>query len=183
MSLPKLPWKARRFIAASLGLAAAATLAGCSSHGGGPQLVCPIAEITPGLGMIPQFGPGAGHKPSDVQVSGIITSIKPDCSRAENGITIKAAVAIMARRAYQEVKTTQLPYFIAVADSRQHILAKQAFTLNVEFIANESYHSYTENITVHLPLSSVAAGGDYIVLAGFQLTKDQLDFMRTNKPQ
>ncbi|HXP31664.1 MAG TPA: hypothetical protein VN832_11275 [Stellaceae bacterium] len=183
MSLAKLLRKAGRVAAGGAALAAAALAAACSSGGKGANLVCPPAAIAPELNMIPQFGAGAGQGVADVQASGIITSVKTACERAEGGITIHTSVGITARRAYLQVKETRLPYFIAVADARQHILTKQPFNDTVQFVGGEPYRSVNEEFTVRLPVNSPAAGGDYVVLVGFQLTPDQREFMRRHTPQ
>lgn len=168
-------------IAAAAILAAAATA--CSSGGNQPTLVCPVAAIAPELNIIPQFAPGSGHTPADVQASGTITSFKRTCSRAQNGITIHAEVGILARRVSLAITQTTLPYFIAVADSHQHILAKEEFNLDASFVGGDSYRTFSSDFTIRLPLHSVTAGGDYVVLVGFQLTPAERDFLRTHTPQ
>jgi hypothetical protein len=183
MSLAKLLRKARRVAAGGAALAAAALAAACSSGGKEANLVCPPSAIAPELNMIPQFGAGAGTNAADVQASGVITSVKTTCERAEGGITIHTAVAITARRAFMQVKETNLPYFIAVADARQHILTKQQFNDTVKFVGVEPYRSVDDEFTVRLPVNSPAAGGDYVVLVGFQLTPEQRDFMRSHLPK
>ena len=183
MSLSKFPEKARRIasvaIAASLALLATA----CTSGKSAAPLVCPIATIAPGLNVIPQFGPGAGREPSDVRVSGILTSIKNQCDQTDKGIAIHAVIGLLARRVSPEIKVAQLPYFVAVADTQQHILQKQGFILNVRFLGDEAYHNSSDDITIDLPLKTVSAGGEYVVLTGFQLSNSQLDFVRSHRQQ
>ena len=53
----------------------------------------------------------------------------------------------------------------------------------MQFVGGEPYRSVNEEFTVRLPVNSPAAGGDYVVLVGFQLTPDQREFMRSHAPQ
>ena len=183
MSGSNLLEKARRAAPVALAAALALLASGCTSSKPAAPLVCPIATIAPGLNVIPQFGPGAGREPSDVRVSGILTSIKNQCDRTDKGIAIHAIVGILARRVSTGIKTAQLPYFVAVADTQQHILQKQGFILNVRFQRDEAYHNSADDITIYLPLKTVSAGGEYVVLTGFQLSKSQLDFVRSHRQQ
>jgi hypothetical protein len=183
MSRANVERRARRVAAGGAALVLAAFASACSSGSKEANLVCPASAIAPELNMIPQFGPGTGTSPADVQASGIITSVKTTCERAEKGITIHTSVGITARRAYLQVKQTTLPFFIAVADARQHILAKQQFTDTVQFVGSEPYREATDAFTVYLPVNSPGAGGDYVVLVGFQLTPEQRAFLRTHVAQ
>lgn len=183
MSLSKFPEKARRAASVAIVAALALLTAACTSSQSAAPLVCPTAAIAPGLNVIPQFGPGGGREPSDVRVSGILTSIKNQCDRTDKGIAIHAIIGLLARRVSTDVKVAQLPYFVAVADTQQHILQKRRFILNVRFQGDEAYHNSSDDITIYLPLKTVSAGGDYIVLTGFQLSKSQLDFVRSHRQQ
>ena len=70
----------------------------------------------------------------------------------------------------------QFTYFVAVVDAASHILNEQRVGLAAHFVGSENFLATTENITVHLPVKRVAEGGNYGVVAGFQLTADQIQF-------
>jgi len=63
-----------------------------------------------------------------------------------------------------------------VVDGASNILNEQRFGLVAHFVGNETFVATTDNITVHLPVKRVAAGADYGIVAGFQLTPDQIQF-------
>lgn len=161
-------------------LGAVALTAGCSSSKKEDVLNCPLVEAVPDADLYPDFGRGTGRAVTDVIVGGKITSVKSSCKREAHGIAVDALVSISSTRIGPLIKSANLPYFVVVTDINHDVLAQEAFNLKVDFFPGENFRSYEEPITVHIPVKSANAGGDYAVVVGFQLTKDQMDFNRAH---
>jgi hypothetical protein len=156
----------------------AASLSGC---GGSPDsYTCPEVQNAPVLSALPQFGPGAGREPGDVQVAGRISSVRATCSKDAKGVKDDVLVYFDAFRKSGQVRRTDFPYFVAVVDANGNVIAKQNFSVAIEFTANESQTSITDKVDTIIPLKNPQRGSSFGVVVGFQLTKDELDFNRNH---
>ncbi len=151
-------------------------LAGCFGPTSAETLTCPSGTPAAGLEVAPQFGPGPGRAPSDVAAAARILAVRTSCSEEKGGIRVDVVVAFSAVRASPQVQNPQFTYFVAVVDAASNILNEQRFVLPVHFAGQESFIATNDNITVHLPVARVAAGSSYGIVAGFQLTPDQIRF-------
>jgi hypothetical protein len=159
----------------------AAVVAGCSSDN--VSLTCPGAEIAPDLGAIAQFPPGAGRALSDIQLGGKIRAVATACKREDVGIASTLDITFFAARNNSQLRRGVLPYFVALADSTGTILAKQNFTIPVQFTPTQNAVEFHDNITTHLPVRNVATGDSYAIIIGFQLSAEELAFNREHREQ
>lgn len=67
------------------------------------------------------------------------------------------------------------PFFVAIADRTGDILAKQIFAATMPYPSDSNEGFYTETIRQLIPVPSAKKGRDYAVMAGFQLTDQQLE--------
>lgn len=70
------------------------------------------------------------------------------------------------------------PFFVAVADENNNVLAKEMFTAPVNYRADALRHTYFENIRQIIPIESRMAGPRHKILVGFQLNDAQLAYNR-----
>lgn len=139
---------------------------------------CPHLIPAPGADSIVLFGPG-GHERKDVIVGGKFYSATATCTRESVGLAVNAEIEFYAERVNLFVKDTSFPYFVALIDPQEHVLAQESYQVPIEFHPGESYRrTYAEKITIHLPVRNRAAANNYAVVIGFQLTPDQLAFNR-----
>ncbi|HYM03797.1 MAG TPA: hypothetical protein VET85_12680 [Stellaceae bacterium] len=161
----------------------AVPVSGCSWFGGDSKssnkLVCPFSFIAPGLESYTQARPGGG--PNDIDFGVRIIDFKTTCAREGRGLVVNATVTFLAGRQGAEFRQGDFTYFIAVADPQQKILAKQTFTLRAEFGPKQSQLRIADDIVEHLPLRDAATGGGYAVIAGMQLSQQQLDAIRARQ--
>jgi len=150
-------------------------LAGCFGKTSAESLTCPSGAATPGLDVAPLFS-GAGRTRDDVSAAARILAVKTSCAEEDNGIRVDVTVSFSIVRGSPQVQNSQFTYFVAVVDAASKILNEQRFGLAAHFVGSENFLATTENITVHLPVKRVAEGGNYGVVAGFQLTPDQIQF-------
>ena len=176
MKRPESAERLKRRLAMVATMALPILLAGCFGKTSGETLTCPGTAATPGLDVAPLFS-GPGRTRDDVITAARILAVKDTCSEDKNGgIRADVIVTFTIVRASPKVQNPQFTYFVAVVDSASNILNEQRFGLVAHFAGNESVVATTENITVHLPVKRVGAGADYAVVAGFQLTPDQIQF-------
>lgn len=156
--------------------------AGCSLLGGGDsskKLVCPKAVIAPNLDSYAQYRPYSGGGPDDVQFSVKITSANAACVISDQGgLSIDTQVTFQAMRRDPQLSRADFTYFVALTDAQQNILAKQPFSLRVEFDPRQTQIRLADVINERLPLRDVANAGNYTVIVGLQVTQQQLDLNR-----
>lgn len=162
-------------------LAIAALSSGCSSDA--TSLTCPGAQIAPDLDAIVQFPPGSGRALSDIQLGGKIRAVSAACSREKSGIASDLDISFFAARNTLQLRRSDLPYFVAIADNTGTILAKQNFTATAQFTGTQNYTEFHEKITTHLPVRSAADGDSYAIIVGFQLSAEELAFNREHRAQ
>lgn len=172
---------AAKAVGAAFALAATALLFGCSGSASNPTAgnSCPKIVAAPGADAIVLFSPG-GHERKDVMVGGKIYSAVARCTREQVGFAVSTDIEFYVERANMAIKDTTLPYFVALVDPQQRVLAEEAYQVQVPFLPGESYRrTPAEKVTIHLPVLNRAAAANYAVIVGFQLTPDQLAFNRS----
>lgn len=175
MKRPESAERLKRRLALVVAMALPALLAGCFGPTSADTLVCPSTAATPGLDVAPVFS-GPGRTRDDVVTAARILAVKATCSEEKGGIRADVNVTFTIVRGSPKVQNPQFTYFVAVVDSASNILNEQRFGLVAHFAGNESVVATNDNITVHLPVKRLGAGADYGIVAGFQLTPDQIQF-------
>ncbi len=162
-------------------------LAGCGSGGSGSGSVgkvkCPTAFVAPGLDAYTQLRPGATSGGlADIAFGVKLVSVTAACKTEVGGIHITTSIVFQAVRNDETLQQGDFSYFVAVADPQQNILAKQIFGLRADFAKKQKLMRIADEITEHLPLKKVAAGGGYAVIVGMQLSPQQLQNRQQHPP-
>lgn len=74
--------------------------------------------------------------------------------------------------------TFQYPFFVAVADKDNNILAKEVFTATVNYTGDALRQTYFENLRQIIPIQDRYEGPQHKILVGFQLNDQQLTYNR-----
>lgn len=175
MNRPESAARLKRRLALVAAMALPLLLAGCFGSTSAETLTCPSTAATPGLDVAPLFS-GPGRTRDDIATAARILTVKDSCSEEKGGIRADVIVTFSVVRGSPQVQNPQFTYFVAVVDGGSNILSEQRFGLVAHFAGNETFVATTDNITVHLPVKRVGAGADYGIVAGFQLTPDQIQF-------
>lgn len=175
MNRPESAEQLKRRLALVAAVALPALLAGCFGKTSAETLTCPSTAATPGLDVAPLFS-GPGRTRDDVVTAARILTVKDSCSEEKGGIRADVIVTFSIVRGSPKIQNPQFTYFVAVVDGGSNILNEQRFGLVAHFAGNETFVATTDSITIHLPVKRVAAGADYGIVAGFQLTPDQIQF-------
>ncbi len=183
----------RRFSAAARAailLSLAATLAACGigeSLFSKPQPVnCPAVNMLADTARLIQFR-GPGTDLTDVAFEAEVGGVEVRCefNKARTEVTVTTVLALIGTRgpATAGAATLEIPFYVAVVDKAQNILAKETFGSAMEFPQGRRRAGVSEEITQKIPLSAERRPGDIEVLVGLQLSPQQLEYNRKVKPR
>jgi hypothetical protein len=143
------------------------------------KLACPVAITAPNLDAYTVFRPGATTaNPEDIVFGIKLVSVRSTCKNETGGLRVITNISFIAVRNDPELRLGDFTYFVAVADARQNVVAKQNFALRVDFAPRQKQMRIGEEITEHLPLTDLSLGGQFAVVVGLQLSQQQLDLNR-----
>jgi hypothetical protein len=172
----------RAAFGAALCALAALSLAACSSSCDLPpgKLSCPTTFIAPGLDAYTEFRPGVtpSTNTNDIIFGVKLATVTPQCQGESQGIRVTTQISFVAVRNDQDLRQRDFSYFVAVADARQNIVAKQTFALRVDFAPRQKEMRLVDQITEHLPVKNLSLGSQYAIIVGLQVSKQQLDLNR-----
>jgi len=137
----------------------------------GTALLAPTADVS-------IFRPGSnGHDLTALMLAGRMETIQGKCQTGEKKDTVAATVtagAVLMRGPAMPGNEARVPIFIAVTEGNR-ILDKHVYTLSAVFPSNvDRVTVSTPPVFMVLPVSPTKSAAAYVVLAGFQLTPDQL---------
>jgi hypothetical protein len=171
-----------RVFARAIGaLALALAVGACSSS---VKVACPTSIIMPELKAVAKFGPGPGRQDSDAIYGAGLQAADSSCSedKKKGGVAVSTKLALKAVRLKPDVRVGQLTYFVAVINRRQTILNKRDFVVDLDFGRNQVLQ-ITEELEEFIPLAKNATGADYGIVIGFELTPDELQYIREHAPR
>lgn len=152
-----------------------------------PGPICPATGVLSDAASVTKLKPGtsaAMPKPDDVVFRAEMSQAKLDCSydRAANTLTVSIKFAVRAARGPAAAgMDPRLPFFVAIVDADNNILAKSVFNSEPQMEGHASA-LYTETVSKFpVPLMMDHQPSDYEILTGFQLTPDELAYNRIPK--
>jgi len=167
---------------AALVFAVALALSGCGWIGGGgnrQKMVCPGSFIAPDADKVAVTRPGAtATNMKDVLYAVRIDSIDSKCERADKGLSVRTSLQFTLAANDPGVRTGSFDYFVSIVDAHQNILTKKTYSVPFEFDPRRRQITTPETLIETLPLLNPGSGGNYAVVAGLEMTKEQLDFNR-----
>lgn len=142
-----------------------------------PPLPCPQVEVLPGADTITIFREGQGRDLVDVRFEGVIVPISGLCQYVDDdtAVVVDLVLRIGATKGpAAESQTEEFPFFVAIAEKSGKIIAKKIFYSPIEIVEGRRRGAVQEEIEQRIPLKGLKTGGDYVIIMGFQLTKEQL---------
>jgi hypothetical protein len=160
-------------------VATLAAVAGCSANENA-AITCPSTDIIGPVGSVSRFGVPTGSF-AQLAYRASFTNIHGTCDIDDDGVTVKVSVTILAEAGPAATATSaDFPYFVAVLDPRQRIIAKQVLTDTISFGGSQHRGGATDTFDQRIPLRNPKLASDYHVFVGFQLTPDELAYNRTH---
>jgi hypothetical protein len=140
--------------------------------------LCPSARLVPALADVTRYaGPGPTHDVTDLVLQGRVTAVNGSCSAGDDPslLPAKVTVTISIRRGpAMKGREADVPVFLAVTQG-ETVRDKQVFPLHVTFPPNVEQLTFTSpEINLDLPVSKDIVGPSYSIIAGFQLSADEL---------
>ena len=77
--------------------------------------------------------------------------------------------------------TIVVPYFIAIGDPNEDVIAKEVFAAVVKFKSDEEQKRQVERLRQVIPLENISTGPEHNIYMGFQLTEAQLEYNRAQQ--
>jgi len=161
---------------------AAAALSGCSIFGSSrPPAICPAVSIAGDLASVSRFN-GSGTGFPDLATLGEIRNVKDGCTFDAKGVTIDMTVTLLAQLGPAATsRSADFQYFVAITDPQERILVKEVFPSHLDFQGNQQRAGAVETLQERIPLPDQKVSGEYRVIVGFQLAKDELEYNRRRR--
>jgi hypothetical protein len=165
-------------LSAFASLSLATLLLGCGPGNNEFAPACPIPKLVPALADVTRYNrPGNTHDITDLVVGGRITAINVTCRQGETRASLDTSVVIglsVARGPAMQGRDADVPVFLAITIG-QDVRDKRVFPVHVSFPPNVDRVPVTSPpIDMLVPVSDSVTGASYTVIAGFQLTPDEL---------
>jgi hypothetical protein len=165
----------RRFLWLAL---AGAALAGCSTAKDDAK-DCPRLAILDDVGRLTKFREGPGRDLTDVAYTARLTNADGFCTTDKSGVKVEMKVSVVVERGpAASGSPVDLQYFVAITNADRQIVAKEVFPTRIPFEANQRVAGSVEEIEERIPLPRGADPSDYSIVAGFQLTPEEIEYNR-----
>jgi hypothetical protein len=146
---------------------------------------CPVPGLVKPLSELARFRPGS-QDIRDLVVRARIVDITGKCEPGDDPnrqvVTTVQVVTEVARGPAMQGQEYDLPVFVAVTDSTTGaILDKTLFYMPIDFQRNvDLARATSKEVRMEIPVSPRKSGAAYGIVAGFQLTPDEVAAWRRN---
>jgi hypothetical protein len=145
---------------------------------------CPVPGLVKPLSELARFRPGS-QDIRDLVVRARIVDIVGRCEPGDDPnhiVTTVQVVTEVARGPAMQGQEYDLPVFVAVTDSTTGaILDKTLFTMPIDFQRNvDLARATSKEVRMEIPVSPTKSGAAYGIVAGFQLSPDEVAAWRRN---
>ena len=139
---------------------------------------CPSPRLIPALADLSRYaGPGPGHDITDLVLQARVVAVNGSCEPGDeaNQLAAKVQVSLSLQRGpAMKGREADVPVFLAVTEG-EDVRDKKVYALHLMFPPNVDRITITSpDIDLLLPVSASTTGASYGIIAGFQLTPDEL---------
>jgi hypothetical protein len=159
-------------------LCVAILLSGCGPRANTFAPVCPAVRLIPALADVTRYaGPGPAHDVTDLILQARVTAVNGSCEAGDDSAVLPAKVQVtllIQRGPAMQGRDADVPVFLAVTEG-DTVRDKRVFAVHLAFPPNvDRLTIRSPDIDLDLPVSADKTGASYGVIAGFQLTPDEL---------
>ena len=153
-------------------------LMGCSQR----IVVCPVPAILADTSSVTVMRPGTAPDLANELFTVTLTNVEADCVYNQTSAVVRASMDISfhaTRAPSRDAATYSVPYFVVVHENAK-IFAKRAYTLRFTFApgaATADIKQAPEDTSIKI--SNGKLPWNYQLLAGFQLTPEQIAYNKT----
>ena len=142
---------------------------------------CPDVRFVQPLADLTRFRPGGGQDITDLVLQGRMQSVSGKCEYGETKDQLQTTVTVtlaLQRGVAMQGRTADVAAFVAVTDG-DVVRDKHVYSLHMELPPNIERTSFTSPpIDITLPISPTKSGAAYGIIAGFQLSPEELAINR-----
>ncbi|HTW69057.1 MAG TPA: hypothetical protein VME47_04145 [Acetobacteraceae bacterium] len=176
----------RRLICAAL-LGAPLLMSACAPDANQFPPACPGTALLGPTADVAIYRPGTkGQDLTALMLAGRMETIQGKCQPGEKKGTVAATVvvgAVLTRGPAMPGNEARVPIFIAVTQG-DRILDKRIYAVDAVFPSNvDRVTVSTPPVNMVLPVTPTKSAAAYVIMAGFQLTRDQLAANRARGAQ
>ncbi len=159
-------------------LAGLLALSGCSESQNPFAPACPTARLVPALAnLVRNDGPGPTHDLTDLVLQAQVVAVNGKCQAGDDKAILPASVQVtlsVQRGPAMHGREADVPVFLAVTEG-ETVRDKKVFQVHLNFPPNVDRLTITSpDIDLSLPVANGKTGASYGVIAGFQLSADEL---------
>jgi hypothetical protein len=153
-------------------------LFGCGPERNAFAPQCPNVRLIPALADVTRYaGSGPAHDVTDLIVQARVVAVNGSCQAGDDNSVLPAKVQItisVQRGPAMRGRDADVPVFLAVTEG-ETVRDKQVFPVHVVFPPNvDRLTMSSPEIDMGLPVTPSKTGAAYGVIAGFQLSPDEL---------
>lgn len=149
-------------------------------------LPCPKSWVIAEAASLVRFQPGGRRDLTDIDFEGEITGLRLGClsdvdKKTRTG-TMEVEVELLfnaTRGPANRSHKAEFPYFVSVTDNNRKVLYREGFKLPVDFPGNRNrLEIRNDKIVLQLPVDPKHNSTDYVIFAGYELTREELEYNR-----
>jgi hypothetical protein len=151
---------------------------GCTPPANTFAPLCPTPRLIPALADVTRYGgSGPAHDVTDLILQARVVAVNGSCQAGDDKSELPAKVQVsisILRGPLMKGREADVPMFLAVTEG-DAVRDKKVFPVHLTFPPNVDRLTITSpTIDMDLPISPKKSGNAYSIIAGFQLTPDEL---------
>lgn len=167
-------------------------LSGCSAIFGPEEVgpACPNVALLADAAHQTHYADGPGRDLTDIAYQADLTGITGECrydfddavGRNPTKVTVLMNLALKAVIGpASKTRHVDLTYFVAIVDPKHKVLARQEFSLPVDFQDAKGAYFGKDQLEQEIPLGPKDKGAGFQVLVGLKLDQDEVDRNRAKR--
>lgn len=142
---------------------------------------CPATFVVDELAFLKDYAPHAKRVDSQLKSRVAMSKSSSSCEYDKQSVSVDMTLEFRGQLGPKgslrkdDDPLYSYPFFVAITNSGGKILAKQIFAATMPYPSNGQDGFYTETIRQIIPVPSQQQGKLFAVMAGFQLTDEQLE--------
>jgi hypothetical protein len=142
--------------------------------------LCPRPAVAEDAGRLTRFA-GDSRDPSNILFDAVVSDITGNCGYDKDGNIVQVDMQVQftaTRGPANKDERGPFNYFVAIARTDGTILKRDAFDGLFEFPGNKTQVQFADELEETIPLKEGERGTNYVVLVGFEMSREELDYNR-----
>ncbi len=152
----------------------------------GPE--CPQVKVLGDVSRLAQYTNPDKSSPADLVTETFLNNITANCKIGSSSVTLDLTLDFVGKLGPQGIKDTVVeanysyPYFLTVVDPSGAIIAKDVFAISLTYHKGETETTKQDQLRQTIPLPAGSNANQFQVIAGFQLSEEELQYNRLASP-